>query len=135
ELVRDSLRRISALPGVMTAAYTCCVPLGGPAPYGSVVIIGRPLSDTPHEWVRIATISPAYFEALKIPLLRGRKFTDRDDGAAAPVAVINEAMARRFWRRGNRPGDSLRDLLTFEDIPGLPPRQIVGIVGEVHNAG
>ncbi len=135
ELVRDSLQRIRALPGVITAAYTCCVPLGGPAPYGSVVIVGRPRSDASHEWVRIATITPGYFDTLKIPLLRGRTFTDRDDVGAAPVAVISDAMAQRFWRRGNTPGDPLRDLLTFEDIPGLPPRQIVGIVGDVHDEG
>jgi putative ABC transport system permease protein len=135
ELVGDSLQRIRALPGVITAAYTCCVPLGAPAPYGSVVIVGRPRGNASHDWVRIATISPGYFDTLKIPLLRGRTFTDRDDVGAVPVAVISEAMAERFWRRGNTPGDPLRDLLTFEDIPGLPPRQIVGVVGDVHDEG
>ena len=135
ELVGDSLQRIRALPGVITAAYTCCVPLGEPAPYGSVVIVGRPRGDASHDWVRIATISPGYFDTLKIPLLRGRTFTDRDDVGAVPAAVISEAMAQRFWRRGNTPGDPLRDLLTFEDIPGLPARQIVGVVGDVHDEG
>jgi hypothetical protein len=85
--------------------------------------------------VCIFTISPGYFDTLKIPLLRGRTFTDRDDVGAVPTAVISEAMAQGFWRRGNTAGDPLRDLLTFEDIPGLPPRQIIGIVGDVHDEG
>jgi putative ABC transport system permease protein len=135
DLVRDSLQRISALPGVMSAAYTYCLPVGGEAPYGSVFIVGRPLNATSHDSVRVATISPGYFDVFKIPLLRGRAFTDRDDIGATPVAVINDALARRFWARGNTRSDPLKDLLTFEDIPRLPPRHIIGIVDNVHDEG
>jgi predicted permease len=133
-LVRDSLERIRALPGVTATAHTCCLPLGGQDPYGSVVIVGRPMSNT-HEWVRTATISPGYFEVFKIPFLRGRAFTDRDDSAAAPVLLINEAMARRFWQGSNALDNALNGLLTFDDLPGLPPRRIVGIVRNAHEEG
>ena len=134
-LVRDSVQRISALPGVIVAASTCCTPLGADTVYGSVVIVGRPLHGAAREFVRLVTISPDYFDVLKIPLIRGRTFTDRDDSGAAPVAVINKAMAQRFWKRGNTLGDPFKELLTFEDIPGLPPRHIIGIVGNVHEEG
>jgi predicted permease len=66
----------------------------------------------------------------KIPVLRGRAFTDRDDGAAPKVAIINQAMARQYWPDG----DPLNDRITVaKGLPQLedPTRQIVGIVGDV----
>ena len=124
-LVRDSLERIRALPGVIAAAHTCCLPLTGSDIDGAVVIVGRPVSNLSHEWARAVTVSPDYFDVLKIPLLRGRMFTDRDKSGAEPVVMINDAMARRFWRGTD---DPLRASLEFEDLPGLPPRRIVGVV-------
>jgi putative ABC transport system permease protein len=124
-LVRDSLERIRALRGVIAAAHTCCLPLTGSDIDGAVVIVGRPVSNLSHEWARAVTVSPDYFDVLKIPLLRGRMFTDRDKSGAEPVVMINDAMARRFWRGTD---DPLRASLEFEDLPGLPPRRIVGVV-------
>ena len=46
-------------------------------------------------------MSPGYFEVFKIPVMRGRAFTDRDDAAAPPVVVINEAMAKQFWPKAD----------------------------------
>ncbi len=68
------------------------------------------------------------------PLERGRAFSDRDLAGTAPVVIVNEAMARRFW-----PGDDtltapLEASLTFPDVPPQPWR-IVGIVGDVHAYG
>jgi putative ABC transport system permease protein len=76
-------------------------------------------------------ISPGYLAVFQIPLIHGRPFTDRDDGGAPPVAIINEAMARQISRR-----DPLGGRIT--QFPGLvpgddPPRQIVGIVGDVRD--
>jgi putative ABC transport system permease protein len=132
-LVRDSLERIRALPGVTAAAHTCCLPIEGQDPYGAVVIVGRPATNT-HDWVRTATISPDYFDVFRIPLLRGRMFTDRDGAGAAQVVMINEAMARRFWGKDGA-DDPLKGSVTFEDLPGLPPWQIVGIVRDAHEEG
>jgi putative ABC transport system permease protein len=132
-LVRDSLERIRALPGVTSAAHTCCLPIEGQDPYGAVVIVGRPATNT-HDWVRTATISPDYFDVFRIPLLRGRAFTDRDGAGAGQVVVINEAMARRFWGKDGV-DDPLKGSVTFEDLPGFPPWQIVGIVRDAHEEG
>jgi hypothetical protein len=89
--------------------------------------------ETDHNWVRTVTISPGYFEVFKIPLLRGRTFTNRDGVGAIPVVMINEAMVRRFWPGSKTLDDSLNGFLSFEDLPGLPPWRIVGIVHDAHD--
>jgi putative ABC transport system permease protein len=77
----------------------------------------------------------SYFSALKIPLLRGRSFTEQDDGAAPGVVMINEAMAKRYWPNS----DPLQDRIQIGPGAGPafaePPRQVVGIVGDTHDGG
>jgi predicted permease len=132
-LIRDGVERLGALPGVELASATCCVPLQGG--YGlPMVIVGRPLTNGPYHggggWV---TASPGYFEVFKIPVKRGRVFNERDDKAALPVVVINEAMAKQFWPNG----DPLSDKLVIgrgvmREFAGEPERQIIGVVGDTH---
>ena len=98
QTVRDGVERIRAIPGVIDATATCCVPLQGG--YGlPFQIVGRPLTDGPFhgggEWI---TISPGFFEVYKIPVKRGRTITKRDDNKAPAVVVINETMANKFWK-------------------------------------
>ena len=101
QLSRDAVERLDALPGVEHAASTCCVPLEGGfgLPFS---IVGRPAGESTSQggggWL---TISPDYFRVFKIPLMRGRYFTDHDDGGAAGVVIINQAMARQFWPKGD----------------------------------
>jgi predicted permease len=134
QLMREGTARLNALPGVEMAAATCCVPLQGGLglPF---VIEGRPLQQGPfHGGGGFAPISPTYFKAFRIPMLRGRAFTDRDDGGASPVAIISQTMARRYWPNA----DPLADRITI--AKGLPEigdstRQIVGIVEDVRDGG
>ena len=131
-LVQDGVARVNALPGVTVASATCCVPLEGG--YGlPFLVMGRPLTDGPFHgdggWL---TVSPGYFAVFKIPVLRGRAFTERDDGAGAPVVVINQAMATKFWPKA----DPLSDKIwigkgVMSELAAETPRQIVGIVGDV----
>src|SRR5581483_1863272 len=82
------------------------------------------------------TISAGYFDVFQIPVLRGRDFTERDTAGAAPVVIINQAMARRFWDKGR---DPLQDQIIIGKGVGPefeePPRQIIGVVGDVHDGG
>jgi putative ABC transport system permease protein len=85
-----------------------------------------------------APVSPGYFEAFKIPIKRGRSFTDRDDGHAPPVAIISESMAKQFWKDG----DPLNDRIligggakNMKELRDEPVRQIVGIAGDVRDGG
>ena len=76
-------------------------------------------------------VSPAYFDALRVPLLRGRFFEDRDDAKATKVVIINQAMAHQYWP-GKDPLNAQIDIAPnvgpdFDE----PPRQIVGIVDDV----
>jgi predicted permease len=134
DLMRDGTERLNALPGVETAGAACCVPLEGG--FGLPFIIeGRPLDGPFHGGGGFAPISPAYFRVFKIPLMRGRAFTDRDAGGAPGVAIINQAMAKRFWPTG----DPLSDRITIGKGLGagmeLAGRQIVGIAGDVRDGG
>jgi putative ABC transport system permease protein len=135
--VRDGVERIRSLPGVLAATATCCVPLE--AVYGLPFnVIGRPpTGGGPYSgqggWL---AISPGYFEMFKIPVKRGRTFTDRDDDKSPAVVVINEAMAREYWKDG----DPLTDRVIIgrgltREFKDEPVRQIVGIVGDVRDAG
>jgi predicted permease len=79
-------------------------------------------------------VSQGYFDALKIPLVRGRRFTERDDAGATPIALINQAMTKRYWPDA----DPLRDAIVIAPKIGgefeeTVPRHIVGIVGDVRD--
>ncbi len=136
QVIRDGTERLRAIPGVLDASATCCVPLEGGCglPF---VIVGRPLTDGPfHGGGGWYTISPGYFEVFKIPVLRGRTFTDRDDGRAPAVVIINEAMAKQYWPKG----DPLRDRLIIgrglmKEFATEQERQIIGIVGDTRDNG
>ena len=135
QMVRDSVERIQAVPGVAVASATCCVPLQGgyDLPF---IIVGRPLERPSHGDGFWLTISPGYFEVFKIPVKRGRAFNERDNGGAPPVVIINEAMAKEFWPKG----DPLNDRLiigrnTMREFDGEPERQIIGIVGDIRDGG
>ena len=134
QTLRDGLERIRAIPGVLDATATCCVPLQGG--YGLPFrIVGRPLQDGPFHggggWI---TTSPGFFEVYKIPVKRGRSITQRDDNKAPAVVVINEAMAKKFWKDS----DPLNDRLVIgrgvmQEFKDEPERQIIGIVGDVRD--
>ena len=135
QLIRDGAERLAALPGVEVASAACCVPLQGG--FGlPFTIVGRPLQDTPfHGGGSFTPISADYFSAFKIPVVRGRAFTERDDGAAPGVVVINQAMAKRYWPDGDPLVDRLQIAKGLGPLMEDRPRQIVGIVGDVRDIG
>ncbi len=133
-VVRTGLERLRTLPGVEAAATSCCVPLEGGfgLPFN---IVGRaPTGNGPYTgnggWI---TMSPGYFELFRIPLLRGRDFSDRDGVGAPGVVIINQAMARQYWPQG----DPLSDQILIGSGMGPAfieaPRQVIGIVGDIRD--
>ena len=135
-VIRNGVDGVRAIPGVLQASATCCVPLQGG--YGLPFnIVGRPPGDGPfHGGAAWYTVSSGYFEVFNIPVKRGRTFEDRDDGRGAPVAIINEAMARQFWPQGN----PLDDRIVIgrggmKEFATEPERQIIGIVGDTRDGG
>jgi len=108
------------------------VPLEGGYGLG-FTIVGRPLpaGQTGHGGGAWNTVSPGYFEVFKIPVKRGRTFTTRDTAASPPVVIINEAMARQFWPKG----DPLSDRMAIgrggmREFAAEPDRQIIGVVAD-----
>jgi putative ABC transport system permease protein len=131
QLIRRGVERLDALPGVELVSATCCVPLEGG--YGlPFKIMGRPLKGGPfHGGGGWKTVSPGFFEVFHIHIVRGRSFTERDNHGGAPVVIINEAMARRFWPKG----DPLLDRIligkgVMPQLDSEPPRQIIGVVAD-----
>jgi putative ABC transport system permease protein len=135
-IVRDGTERLRAIPGVLVASATCCVPLenGYGLPF---IVMGRPLADGPfHGGGGWMTVSPGYFEVFKIPVLRGRGFTERDDAASDRVVLINQAMAKRYWPKS----DPLADRIwigkgIMSELKSETPRQIIGVVGDIRGNG
>jgi predicted permease len=135
QLVRNGVARIDSLPGVEAAATSCCLPLETVWQL-SYIIAGRPLNGRIHGIAGWTFISPGYFEALKIPILRGRAFNARDDAAQPGVVIINQELARRGWPNSDPLNDRLLVGRTFGPEYDLDPvRQIVGIVGDVRDVG
>jgi predicted permease len=139
QLVHNGVDRLKAIPGVVEASATCCVPLQGG--YGLPFrILGRPLaSDSQgpyHGGGGWSTVSPGYFEVFNIPVKRGRTFTDRDTAASTKVVIINEAMAKQYWPKQ----DPLADKLligkgVMREFEGETDRQIIGVVADTKQNG
>ena len=136
QAIRDGVQRVETIPGVELASATCCVPLQGG--YGlPFTIAGRPLTNGPYSggaaWT---TVSPGYFEVFRIPVKRGRTFTDRDDANGTPVVIINEAMVREFWPDGNAIGAHITiGRGVMKPFATEPEREIIGVVGDTRDGG
>lgn len=94
----DLVQRVESLAGVRSAAVTTNLPLYRQGNSIGIRIEGRP-DPPPGQPLIVVTrmISPRYFDTMTIPLLSGRGLTDQDTATTPTVAVISEAMARRFW--------------------------------------
>jgi predicted permease len=117
------LQRIGAIPGVEAAALARDVPLKlGGGSDTSVEIEGYVPSEGEEITIYYDRVSPDIFRALGVPLIAGRGFTPRDAAASERVIVINETMARRYWKDGDAIGRRV-------DFGG--PATVVGVVGDL----
>src|SRR6185503_9268865 len=94
---RELMSRIAVVPGVSEAGAVSVLPLSGGGSSGTVTLDNPAVGSepTPEADQRIAT--PGYFEALGIGVVRGRTFEETDNETAAPVAIIDESLAEKFW--------------------------------------
>jgi putative ABC transport system permease protein len=124
------MSRLRSLPGVENAGAVDDLPTEGGS-HQPIAIEGRPalaLSEQPEVDVRIATTG--YLRTMRIPLRRGRDFTESDSATTPAVVLISESMARRFWPNE----DVVGKRLTLSFFPGVV-REIVGVVGDVKMDG
>lgn len=131
QFYRDVLDRLEARPGVEAAAAIGRFPLRGSSNTVDLMIEGQ-TPDEAHANPGALTngVSPDYFRAMGIPLLRGRAFTRADRADAPPVAIINDAFARRFWPDESPIGKRFRPGHSDADDPWF---EVVGVVGGVRH--
>lgn len=137
--------RLRGIPEVEEVAAATAVPMDGGFPDGLFLLVAP--NDVPKTMGELAirfrdkersgtadfaVVSPAYFRALGIPLVRGRLFDDRDAPDAPHVAVINESLARSRWRDA----DPIGATIEFGNMDGdLRPLTVVGVVGDTRQYG
>lgn len=126
---RDFFARIQGLPGVLKVGGTTRLPLGSTAVSTLIEIEGRAIPQAELPEVEFRRAMHDYFDAMGIPVLRGRGFT-ADDGPTAPgVAMINQTMARRFWPNQDPIGQHVK-------MSGMQTwLTIVGVIGDVRHMG
>jgi len=127
----DLVQRVKTTPGVESAAVVNHLPLGGSNSSNSYLVEGEPEPQPGQENEgRYRVASPDYFQTMRIPIAQGRSFTENDKAGAPPVAIVNEALARKHW-----PGQSpIGKRIRFEG----PPEQngwieIVGLIEDVRH--
>jgi len=130
------LQEIATVPGVVAVAANNDLPFVGQKPWyrGEFAIEGQSIDDSKQNpLVNYQAVSPDYFQVMRIPLLRGRAFTDRDNVRPdnhRDVAIINRRLAERMWPNT----DPLGKRINCDD-DGSGCAEVVGIVGDVkHNS-
>lgn len=126
------LENLSRQPGVISAALATKVPLAA----GSMGLSIKPNAVNPPLKDQLATdlsfVSPGYFAAMQIPILRGRAFDTHDRSGSAPVAIVNETLARVLWPGKNPVGQTVR----LPELEAATPNwEVVGVVADVHDNG
>ncbi len=135
EMTRQALDRMHAIPGLEAAAATSYLPLEGGLGLG-FIIQGRPLTNGPvHGGTGWNYVTSRFFDVFRVPVIRGRVFTERDDAAAPPVVVINQAMARQYWKNADPIGQRLIIGSGMGPDFTQAPREIIGIVADARDGG
>jgi len=120
--------RVAGLPTVSQTGAITLPPLIGLLARVPFTVDGRPIERERVPLAQFRTVSPGYFDTVRIPVKRGRTFTDSDGTSTRPVAVVNEALAAR-WLDGLEPVGAR---LLVDDSDGPPrPVEVIGVVGDV----
>ena len=132
--------QVDALPGVDQVGAVNILPLSGNYDSRGIQIEDDPKPDGQGQSPQARSVTPGYFAALGVPLLRGRLFDGRDTESSPQVVVISDTMARRYW-----PGaDPVGRRITFNSgipraqqqvVGGPGSREVIGIVGDVRHLG
>jgi predicted permease len=139
------MARVKTLPGVQSAGAVSQMPLTDAYTSGSVFFQDTSIPDIPrlaqlgnlpYQEIDQRSATPGYFQAMEIPLVRGRLLNDADNATASLVAVVDTDFARDFWPHG----DAIGQHVGIDLMPNVKPqtprwRTIVGVVGHVKHYG
>jgi predicted permease len=130
------VQRVETVPGVQSATVALTVPLGAKWAIAIQVVGQEQVPVHERMQVQLQSVMPGYFRTMKIPLRRGRAFTERDNALnAPPVAMINESLARRLWPAYPRGVDPVGQHLRIGVDQTSAGLEIVGIAGDVRDGG
>jgi predicted permease len=133
QFLRSAIERANSTPGAKAAAVASNFPLGGG--FARTVFPEGEDESTGYRGTltQLDDVSVGYFDALRIPLLRGRRFTDADRKETARVAIINEAMAKKFWPSQEAIGKRFHFFgdIGLLDVVGIARNSVVNAIGEV----
>jgi predicted permease len=134
--VDEALRQLRALPGVVAAGATDTIPFGGS--HSDSVIVAEGYLMKPGESVispAQVDVTPGYFEAMGVKLVRGRFFEAKDTAGALPVVIVDQKLAGRFWPDQDPIGRRLYDPTDINDLLAVTETTVfltvVGVVGDV----
>ena len=123
--------QIRTLPGVQTVGAVNILPLSGGYSCDGFHVFGQPVVTGQTSCAEVRSASPSYFDTMGIERIEGRLFTDRDDGAAARVVIVNQAMARQFFPNE----DPIGKRIVYSSRQQNDAREIVGVVKDVRHFG
>ena len=123
EFQRRTIEAVSAMPGVRSAAFGSRIPLGfGGNNSTGISIDGYVPRENEEIVINYSTVGPRYFETMGTPLRQGREYNQTDTPDSPRVVIINEAMAKRYWPKGNALGARIQ--------MGPNPVEVIGIVAD-----
>jgi putative ABC transport system permease protein len=105
---RELMQRVTRLPGVNSASVGTALPFVGGMNVAGLSIEGRTFSANESALAENCGVAANFFQTLGVPVLQGRYFTDSDDERASKVAIINLALARKYWPEDNPLGKRVR---------------------------
>jgi len=131
--VGQTIEQLKALPGVESAAFVAPMPFSGAEIGGDFKIEGQDTEVGREPSANVRNVTSEYFQTIKIPLLKGRYFSEQDQRGGVGAAIINETFAKRYFENGDPIGKRIKDLGVNQDAGDPKQYEIVGVVGDVHH--
>ncbi|HKQ75996.1 MAG TPA: ABC transporter permease [Blastocatellia bacterium] len=133
--VNQTLARLKALPGVESAAFGAPMPFSGGNVGSDFRIAGRPRPEPGQEpSANNRSVTTEYFQAMKIPLRKGRYFTEQDQRGGVGAAIINEALASRYFANEDPLGKRITNIGANQNDGDPEQWEIVGVIGDVRHS-
>jgi putative ABC transport system permease protein len=133
--INQTLERLKALPGVESAAFVAPMPFSGGNVGSDFRIEGRPLPEPGREpTANNRSVTPEYFQAMKIPLIRGRYFSADDKRGGVGAAIINQTLAQRYFPNEDPIGKHISHIGANQNDGDPEQWEIVAIAGDVHHS-
>jgi putative ABC transport system permease protein len=134
QFIDQLIPRLASLAGAKSASAGWPMPMSGNSASISFTVEGHPVAKADHPSEALGLTLPGYFETMRIPLIAGRTFAAQDGPKGAPVAIVNQAFANKYFARVNPVGKHMTADLGDGSL-NSPVREIVGVVGNIKRQG